>query len=325
MRVTVTGGVGYVGGALVDALVAAGHSVMVIERRDAHPGDAATPGVTVARCDLRDREGLTAALRAHRAEAVFHAAARSIVGESVVDPAPYWDVNVRGTLCLLDAMRDAGVGALVFSSSAAVYDPSAPQPMAETSPTRPANPYGETKVAAERAIDRYRSAYGLRAAALRYFNVAGATATRGERHEPETHIIPRALMALTGEVDALTVNGTDWATPDGTCVRDYVHVSDVARANLAALDALTRDGGLPLAYNVASAARGFSVREVIDAVTRVTGRAPPVRYGPRREGDPPVLVADCSLARDVLGWSPRESELDAMVESAWRWWSSARG
>ncbi|MEZ4405655.1 MAG: UDP-glucose 4-epimerase GalE [Polyangiales bacterium] len=324
MRVMVTGGAGYVGGVLVDALLDAGHSVVVLEHREAHPRDPSSTA-EVARCDIRDRERLATILRERRVEAVCHAAARSLVAESVADPSGYWDVNVRGTLSLLDAMRAADVGALVLSSSAAVYDPSAPQPMAETSPLRPANPYGDTKVAAERAVDHYRAAYGLRAAALRYFNVAGATATRGERHDPETHIVPRALMALTGELDALTVNGTDWATPDGTCVRDYVHVNDVARANLAALDAVTRSAELPLAYNVASAARGFSVREVLDAVTRVTGRSPPVRYGPRREGDPPLLVADCARAKETLGWAPRESDLDAMVESAWRWWTTARG
>lgn len=328
MRVMVTGGDGYIGGVIVDALITAGHTAVSLDHHgDQHgEGDRAREnekeGVTRVRADVRDRGAIESALREHQIDAVIHTAARSVVAHSVTAPSLYWDVNVTGTLTLLDAMLAQGVKTLVFSSSAAVYDPTTPQPMRETSAPRPVNPYGDTKLAAERAIEHYRRAYGLRAVALRYFNVAGATSTHGECHEPETHIIPRAFMAITGALDALTVNGTDWPTFDGTCVRDYVHVRDVARANLLALGALAGPDEIPLEYNIASASRGYSVREVIDCVTRVAGRSPRVLYGPRREGDPAVLVADCSRAREVLGWSPSESELEAMVESAWRWWSA---
>lgn len=303
---------------MTEVLLAAGDEVVVLDdlskgHRDAVPREAA-----FVHADLLDQRAVQRALAGHRAEAVVHLAAASLVGESVRDPARYYRVNVEGGLALLRAMVAAGVPLLVFSSTAAVYGEPARQPIEEDAPARPSNPYGETKLTFERALPWFEGAHGVRATSLRYFNAAGASARAGERHEPETHLVPQLLAAAAGDGPAVPVFGRDYPTPDGTCVRDYVHVVDLAAAHVLALRALAagRPGGT---YNLGCGGRGYSVREVVDAVARVTGRAVPVHDAPRRPGDPPVLVASSARIARELGWRPRHQDLDAIVASAWRW------
>jgi UDP-glucose 4-epimerase len=245
-------------------------------------------------------------------------AAESLVGESVRAPARYYRANLVGSLGLVDAMLDHGVRWIVFSSSAAVYGEPERQPIEESAPAAPTNPYGETKLAFERALGWYGAAYGIRSVSLRYFNAAGATERSGERHDPETHLIPLALDAAAGRRDAVTVLGDDYPTPDGTCIRDYVHVSDLARAHVLALEALaaSRCEGT---FNLGCGGTGTSVREVIEAARKVTGRDVPVRIGTRRPGDPPRLVAATDQARRTLGWTPRVTNIEDIIDSAWRW------
>jgi UDP-glucose 4-epimerase len=240
------------------------------------------------------------------------------VGESVSDPARYFRNNVAAGLSLLDAMREAGVSRIVFSSTAAVYGEPAKQPIEEHDPTSPTNPYGESKLAFERMLRWYAGAYDLRSISLRYFNAAGATVRNGERHDPETHLIPLVLQAAAGLRPEVTVFGADYPTPDGTCVRDYIHVEDLAKAHVLALGALDT-AGICRAYNLGCGGRGYSVREVIDAAARVTGRPIPTAMAGRRAGDPAVLVASSeTIARD-LGWRPRHARLESIIESAWAW------
>jgi UDP-glucose 4-epimerase len=243
-------------------------------------------------------------------------AADSLVGESVQDPAKYYRNNVVAGLALLDAMRAQGVRSLVFSSTAAVYGEPAKQPIEERDPTEPTNPYGATKLAFEHALHWYGAAYGLRSISLRYFNAAGATPFCRERHDPETHLIPLVLQAALGRIRELTVFGDDYPTPDGTCIRDYIHVSDLARAHVLALEALTRghQGG---AYNLGCGGSGYSVKQVIDVARSVCGRDIPMRIGARRPGDPAVLVASSERIMRDLAWTPRLQDLRAIVSSAW--------
>ncbi|MBF6604943.1 MAG: UDP-glucose 4-epimerase GalE [Chloroflexi bacterium] len=322
MRVLVTGGAGYVGSVSVEALVAAGHSVVVLDDCSTGHAGAIPPGIVHLRQDYTDEAAMTAALREHDIDTILHCAARSLVGESMRDPARYYRQNVAGGIALLDAARAANVRRFVFSSTAAVYGIPLTTPIDEDAPLRPINPYGETKRTFEGALDWYSRAYGLRAVSLRYFNVAGATEANGEDHDPETHLIPAILRAAetSGE---LTMYGDDYPTPDGTPIRDYIDVRDLAAAHLLALEA-TADApsaavtpGL-LACNL-GVGDGFSVRQVIAATERVVGRSIPVRVGPRREGDPPVLVARADRARDTLGWRPRHDSLEEMIGSAWAW------
>jgi len=247
-----------------------------------------------------------------------HMAADSLVGESVKEPAKYYRNNVLGGLSLLDAMRDAGVKVLVFSSTAAVYGEPAKQPLEETDPNQPTNPYGETKLAFEHALRWYDGAYGLRFVSLRYFNAAGATERNGERHSPETHLIPLVLQAAAGQGPEVTVFGDDYPTPDGTCVRDYIHVVDLAQAHVLALHALAK-GHPSSIYNLGCGGEGYSVKQVIDCAKRVTGREIPVRMGARRPGDPAVLIASSARIMKELGWRPKHQQLDTIIESAWRW------
>ena len=248
---------------------------------------------------------------------MLHCAARALVGESVADPALYYSENVVGGVALLDAMRRAGVSRIVFSSTAATYGEPESIPIVESQPQRPINPYGETKLAFERALHWYGQAYGIRAVALRYFNVAGATERRGEDHDPETHLIPNVLRAIeTGA--PVTLFGDDYPTPDGTCVRDYIHVADLADAHATALEFTASMAPGLEAANLGSGS-GFSVAEVVAAAERVTGRAVPRQVGPRRPGDPPVLVASNDRARELLGWTPRRGSLEEMIGSAWEW------
>jgi UDP-glucose-4-epimerase GalE len=254
----------------------------------------------------------------------MHFAAFAYVGESVQDPALYYRNNVGGTLELVEATRRAGVEALVFSSTCSTYGVPERMPIDEDTPQRPINPYGATKLAIERMLADYAAAYGLRSVSLRYFNAAGCDpdGETGERHDPETHVIPRVLMAAAGEIGHVEVFGTDYPTPDGTCLRDYIHVADLAQGHVQALDYLKR-GGATTAVNLGTG-RGFSVREVIAAAERVTGRRIPVREAPRRAGDPPVLVADPARARALLGFAPRYTELVPIVATAWRWHTRQR-
>jgi len=320
MRVLVTGGAGYVGSVSVERLLAAGHDVAVLDDLSTgHPG-AVAGGARLFRGSYADPAALGAALAAQGTEAVLHCAARSLVGESLADPARYYRDNVAGGLTLLETMRDRGVGRIVLSSTAAVYGTPDATPITEDAPLRPINPYGETKRTLEGAIAWFGAAYGLRSASLRYFNVAGASNHHGEDHDPETHLIPNLLRAARDGA-AVTLFGDDYPTPDGTCIRDYIHVADLADAHLLALEA-TAPGDpradRPLVCNLGNG-DGFSVRQVLEASERVVGRPIPHTVGPRRAGDPPSLVASARRAATVLGWSPARADLDSIIGSAWAW------
>jgi UDP-glucose 4-epimerase len=316
VRVLVTGGAGYIGSVVAEQLLAEGDAVRVLDNLSTGHPEAVPPGAELLVGDLADRGALLRALDG--VDAVVHLAAVSLVGVSVRDPARYYHQNVTLGLGLLDGMREVGVRKLVFSSSAAVYGEPLKQPVEEGDPTNPTSPYGETKLALERAIHWYGGAYGLRASSLRYFNAAGASARSGEDHEPETHLIPRVLQAAMGTGPAIAIFGEDYPTRDGTGVRDYVHVLDLADAHARALRAL--DGGSAGGvYNLGCGGEGWSVREVIAAAQAVTGREIPVERGPRRAGDPAVLVASHERAARELGWAPKHGTLEAMIGSAWAW------
>ena len=320
MRVLVTGGAGYVGSVSVEVLLDAGHDVVVIDDLSTGHDTAVPSGVDLVRGSFGDERLVTKTLRDRRIDAVLHCAARSVVGESMRDPALYYRQNVSGGVALLDALRAAGVDRLVFSSSAAVYGVPEVTPIPEDAELRPINPYGETKRAFEAAMAWYGAAYGLRSASLRYFNVAGATTRNGEVHDPETHLILNILRAAEGGAP-VTLFGGDYATADGTAVRDYIDATDLGEAHLAALQATgTGDAESPTAIvcNL-GAGEGRSVLEVLAAAERVVGRPIPHVIGPRRAGDPPTLVAAIDRAKRTLGWQPRRSTLDAMIGSAWAW------
>jgi UDP-arabinose 4-epimerase len=316
--VLVTGGAGYIGSHACKALSEAGHIPVVYDNLSRGHREAVRWGA-FEQGDLLDGERLRAVIREHAPTSVLHFAAFAYVGESVGDPGLYWRNNVVGSLSLLEAMRDTGVRRLVFSSTCATYGNPLEARITETHPQAPVNPYGQTKLAVEKMIDGFRLAHGLQAVALRYFNAAGCDPDGeiGEEHDPEPHLIPRALMAASGRVDALEIFGDDWQTRDGTCVRDYIHVRDLARAHVLALDALAL-GKAPAACNLGNG-RGFSVREVVESVRRVTGLEVPHRIVPRRAGDPAELVGSAELARSALGWVPELPDLDAMVRTAWNW------
>jgi len=327
MRVLVTGGAGYVGSVSVEALIAAGHDVVVLDDLSRGHRDALPGGVRLVQGSYGDPAVVTPLLRGTPVDAVLHCAARSLVGESVVDPALYYRENVAGGVAFLEALREAGVRRLVFSSTAAVYGTPASVPIREDAALAPINPYGETKRTFEGALRWYAAAYGLRSVSLRYFNVAGASARNGEVHAPETHLIPNVLAAAEGRA-ALTVFGTDYPTPDGTCVRDYLQVEDLARAHLLALQATSPDdprtaaaegsGAAALAANLGNGG-GFSVRDVLSAAETVVGHAIPHAVGERRAGDPPVLVADATRAEELLGWRAEHRDIVEIVASAWAW------
>ncbi len=319
-KILVTGGAGYVGSVSAAAFIAAGHDVVVVDDLTTGHRGAVHPAATLYHQSYTDGDAMTHILREEGVEAILHCAARSLVGESIAHPARYFRENVAGGIALLEAARTAGVGRFVFSSTASVYGMPEANPITEDAPLDPINPYGETKRALEGALAWYARAYGVRAVSLRYFNVAGATDRLGEVHEPESHLIPNVLAAAAG-LQPLTVFGDDYPTPDGTCIRDYIHVSDLAAAHLRALEATAPDDPRTtdyLACNLGSGG-GFSVREVIAAAERAAGHAIPFAIGPRRDGDPPVLVASAERARTVLGWAPTHTTLDEMVGSAWAW------
>jgi len=320
MRVLVTGGAGYIGSQTAKALARAGHEPVVYDNLSSGHRWAVKWGASVEG-DLADTRLLAKTLIAHRIEAILHFAASIQVSESVENPRKYFWNNVVNTLRLLDAALDEGVQAIVFSSSAAVYGDPEKIPIPEDHPTRPVNPYGETKLMMERALEAYGAAYGLRWVALRYFNAAGADpdGELGEEHHPESHLIPLVIQAALGRRPHVEVFGTEYPTPDGTAIRDYIHIVDLADAHVRALEYLAR-GGESVALNLGTGA-GHSVREVIAAVGRMGDGKVPFRDAPRRAGDPPILVADPARARELLDWKPQHPDLDSIVQSAWKWHS----
>jgi UDP-glucose 4-epimerase len=318
LKLLVTGGAGYVGSVVAHQLVEAGHETVVLDNL-AKGHEAAVPeGTRLVGGDLLDAEGTRATI-SEGFDGVLHFAALSLVGESVEEPERYYRNNVCGTLNLLEAMVEAGVPRLVFSSTAAVYGEPEEVPIPETSPALPTNPYGASKLAVDRMIAAVAAARGLAATSLRYFNVAGASGRFGEDHHPETHLIPLVLQAAAGTRDLVRIFGTDYPTRDGTAVRDYIHVEDLGRAHLLALEAAK--AGEHRVYNLGNGA-GFSVREVVEAARTVTGRRIDAVEAPRRAGDPAVLVASSDRARAELGWKPEKPELEAMISDAWDWMRS---
>ncbi|MEW6635644.1 MAG: UDP-glucose 4-epimerase GalE [Actinomycetota bacterium] len=315
MRLLVTGGAGYIGSVVAHQLLEAGHEVVVFD--DLSKGhEAAVPEGAALSCgNLLDADAVEKALSGGF-DGVLHFAALSLVGESVEEPECYYRNNVCGTLNLLDAMRRRGVPRLVFSSTAAVYGEPEEVPIKEDAPALPTNPYGASKLAVDRLISAVARARGIAATSLRYFNVAGASGRFGEDHHPETHLIPLVLQAAAGKRENVGIFGTDYPTRDGTAIRDYIHVEDLSRAHLLALEA-AEPGGHRV-YNLGNGA-GFSVREVIETARRVTGREIPAVEAPRRAGDPPVLVASSERIRAELGWKPEKPELEAMISDAWTW------
>lgn len=313
MRILVTGGAGYIGGAFLRAALAAGHQLQVIDNLSTGHADSLPAAVGFTRADLRERRWLDPLLAG--SDAVVHFAARSLVGESMADPVGYYRDNLGAFLALLAGMESCGPRQLVVSSSAAVYGYGEGRPFREEDPCRPVNPYGGTKLAMEQVLAHAAPRLGLGYFCLRYFNAAGALADHGERHDPETHLIPLALAAAAGGAP-LTLFGEDYPTPDGSCIRDYIHVADLAEAHLAALAALGagKAAGGPLNLGTGG---GHSVKEVLASVERVTGRRLPLRHGPRRPGDPARLVAGVERAAALLGWTPRHPQLDDIVASAW--------
>ena len=317
MKLLVVGGAGFVGSTSVEHFVESGHEVVIYDNLSSGHRAAVPDGARLVIGDIDDRARLGEIL-SDGVDAVLHCAARSLVGESMADPGLYYRVNVAGGVELLEAMKETGVTRLVYSSSAAVYGEPRRVPIAEADRTEPINPYGATKLAFEGAMRWFCAAHDFRAISLRYFNVAGATERNGEDHDPETHLMPLVLRVAAGEATHVQIHGQDYPTPDGTCIRDFLHVRDIAVAHLLALEA-TGEGDASLeVYNLGSAA-GFSVREVVEAARRVTGRAIPARPVKRRIGDPPVLVASSRRARRELGWQPKHSSLEQMLADAWAW------
>ena len=317
--ILVTGGAGYIGSHIVRRLSDDGRAVVVLD--DLSEGHRAAVGdAPLVVGDFADPGILDRIVETHAVDRIIHMAALCQVGESVEHPARYYDNNVRKSIVLLEGVRRNGIRGIVFSSTAAVYGEPDGVPIDEHHPKRPTNPYGETKWVIERALASYADAYGLRYVALRYFNAAGAhpSAELGEDHEPEPHLIPIVLRAARDGGPPVKMFGTDWPTPDGTCVRDYVHVVDLADAHVRALDAMDRGEVEADAFNLGNG-EGFSVREVVDVVRRVTGRPVEAVEAPRRPGDPATLVASAARARERLGWSPKYPDLETIVETAWRW------
>jgi UDP-glucose 4-epimerase len=320
VRLLVTGGAGYIGSVVTLRLLRDGHDVTVLDDLSTGFADAVPPGARLVDGTLAEAAAEVLGTGPGY-DGVLHFAAKALVGESVEHPERYWRTNVGGTLALLDAMRVHAVPRLVFSSTAATYGEPVEIPITERAPTAPTNPYGASKLAVDMMIGSEAAAHGLGATSLRYFNVVGSLGGYGERHAIETHLVPIALQVVRGDRPALAVYGTDWPTPDGTCVRDYVHVADLAEAHLLALDAA--EPGRHRIYNLGNGA-GFSVLDVVEAVRRVTGHPVPTDVAPRRAGDPAVLVASSALIRDELGWHPQRPALDEMVADAWEFDRSRR-
>lgn len=315
MRVLVTGGGGYIGSVAIERLIAGGHDVVALDSFYRGHKSAIHPEARSITCDLRNAGETLRAVDESRAEAVMHFAALHLVPESVTAPGEYYATNVSGGINLLNAVKDIGIDRFVFSSTAAVYGEPQSLPIREDDPKHPINPYGHSKWIVEQLLPVYAEQYKVNYAAFRYFNVAGATIERGEDHRPETHVIPVALEVLLGKREKFTVFGTDYPTDDGTAIRDYVHVIDLADAHIKALERLDTPLG---AINLGTR-DGFSVKQLVDSVERVTGMPLPVAYGERRAGDPPALIADTTRARQLLDWTPAHSTMDEMIGSAWAW------
>lgn len=316
MNVLITGGAGYIGSVTAQLMVERGHRVVVLDDLSTGHREAVPPAADFVEADIADSETVKRTLREHDIAAVMHFAALSLVGASMRDPIAYYRNNVAGSIALLGAVTEAGVERFVLSSTAALYGTPESVPIVESARLRPENVYGETKLAVERLLGWLAETTGLGYVALRYFNAAGATATLGEDHDPETHLIPLVLQAAAGTRDGVSLYGTDYPTEDGSAVRDYVHVRDLAQAHLLAVESISPGQGR--AYNLGNGT-GYSVRQVIDTCMAVTGREFVVREAPRRAGDPAILIADSSKARAELGWAPAHETLDEMVHSAWRW------
>jgi UDP-glucose 4-epimerase len=311
MRVLVAGGAGYIGSVVTAALLEGGHEVTVLDDLSTGHADAVPSGARFVQASLHDSAPVLAEVRP---EAVLHFAAKSLVGQSQESPELYWENNVGGTLALLESMRAADCRRIVFSSTAATYGEPDEVPIREDAPTRPTNTYGASKLAVDAMLTSYATAYDFAAVSLRYFNVGGAAYGRGERHATETHLIPIALQVAAGTRESLVVYGDDYPTPDGTCIRDYVHVRDLADAHLLALPAPA--AGEHRVYNLGNGT-GFSVQEMVETVRSVTGHPVPVEKGPRRAGDPARLVASSDRIRSDLGWAPSHSSLEEIVRDAW--------
>lgn len=319
MAVLVVGGAGYIGSHAVYQLVDAGQDVVVIDHLKSGHREAVHPKARFYEGDIRDRAFLDTVFETETIDQVVHFAAFSLVGESMEHPLAYFDNNVYGTQVLLEAMMAHDVKQIVFSSTAATYGEQEQMPILEKATTNPTNAYGETKLMMEKMMRWCETAYGLQYVALRYFNVAGARATGeiGEDHTPETHLVPLVLEVANGQRPMISIYGDDYATEDGTCIRDYIHVEDLIDAHLLALEYL-KQGNTSDVFNLGSS-RGFSVREIIEAARRVTGHAIPEQVVARRAGDPSTLIAGSDKAKTVLGWTPRRTEIDTIIQDAWRW------
>ena len=319
MRVLVTGGAGYIGSVVAEELLQAGHEVVVLDNLSRGHRQAVPKNAELVVGDLADRACLDQLLRSRRIDAVMHFAALIEAGESMKAPEEFFRNNTSNALTLLEAMLAARVTRFVFSSTAALFGNPERTPIEEEDPVRPTNAYGESKLLVERMLAWFHQIHGLRYASLRYFNAAGASRPdKGEAHQPETHLIPRILQVALGRAEHVNIFGTDYPTPDGTCIRDYIHVSDLARAHLLALEALRLEKSSRLIYNLGNG-QGFSVREVVEVARKVTGHPVPVIESPRRAGDPAVLIASSEKIRRELGWQPRFPDLKVIVESAWQW------
>lgn len=313
MKVLVTGGAGYIGSVTTEKMIDSGHEVVVFDNLERGHMQAVDRRAGFIKGDLRNREDIETAMLKVKPDAVMHFAAYALVPESMEKPELYFRNNMDGGINLSEAMLKAGVGRIVFSSTCATYGQPRNVPITEDEPQKPENPYGESKLQFEKVLDWYRRLYGMKAIYLRYFNACGATEKFGEDHDPETHIIPIVLQAALGRRESVKIFGDDYDTPDGTCVRDYIHIADLAQAHILALET-AHDGP----YNLGNGS-GYSVKQVVDAAREVTGLdVPAVRAG-RRPGDPPRLIAGAAKARQVLGWNPQYPDLRDIIESAWRW------
>jgi UDP-glucose 4-epimerase len=318
MRVLVTGGAGYIGSVITEELLASGEEVTVLDNLSKGHLDAVSEGAYFMHGDLLSPELLRRALTDRRIEAVIHMAAFSLVGESMHRPREYYRNNVEASLQLLNAMWDCGVHNIVFSSTAAVYGEPARQPISESDITEPTNPYGETKLSFEKCLKWYSGTVDLQYTILRYFNAAGATVRNGEMHDPESHLIPAVLQVAQGKRPHVEIFGDDYPTRDGTCVRDYIHVIDLARAHILALTARSRKHSI---FNLGCGGNGYSVLEVVETARRITGHPIPVKLVARRPGDPSTLIASSDRIREELGWMPQFQDLSTIIESAWKWMS----
>lgn len=322
MSILVLGGAGYIGSHAVYQLIDRGYEVVVVDNLQTGHKKAVHPKATFYEGDIRNRDFLNNVFHNEQIDGVIHFAANSLVGESMVDPLKYYDNNVYGTQILLEAMRNAGVRHIVFSSTAATYGEPESVPITENMPTVPNNTYGETKLTMEKMMAWCEKAFDLKYVALRYFNVAGARGTGeiGEDHHPETHLIPVVLETALGKREYITVFGEDYPTKDGTCIRDYIHVEDLIDAHILALNYL-QNGGESSVFNLGSS-QGFSVKEIIDMARKVTGKEIPAKIGERRLGDPSVLIASSEKAKNILGWNPAKTNIEQIIKDAWNWHSN---